>query len=389
MSSNSTSTPDLSATDVVTRQARPLRTTLDNGLSVILQESRAAPVAAFFVFYRVGSLHEPPGLTGAGHWVEHMLFRGTPRFPPGAFDRAMARSGAMFNALTSPDCTLYYETLPAERLELAIDAEGDRMCNAIFAAEDFEAERTVILSELEGSENSAYLLLMDEVRAVAYQVHGYHHPTIGWRDDLIHLTREELYSYYRDSYTPDNAIIAAVGAFAPEDALSQIRAAFGTIPAAVGRRTPRKRVEPAQRAERRVILHGADPTAHVVLAFHAVEAQHADYFPLTVMDAILSGAKGMGLFGEGINSRKSRLHQALVESETAVSAGTWFEPTLDPGLFWLSAAHNPEISHLQVEAALLQEIERLQNGEIAQDELLRAHKQTRAQFAYSRESVSA
>jgi zinc protease len=148
-------------------------------------------------------------------------------------------------------------------------------------------------------------------------------------------------------------------------------------------------VEPAQRAERRVILHGPDPTAHVFLAYHGVEAQHPDFFPLTVMDAILSGAKSMGLFGEGINSRKSRLYQALVESEIAVSAGTSFEPTLDPGLFWLFAAHSPEIAHETLEAALVHEIERLQAGDVTEEELQRALKQTRAQFAYSRESVSA
>ncbi|MEX1018659.1 MAG: pitrilysin family protein [Litorilinea sp.] len=356
---------------------------------MIVQESRAAPVVAFFVFYRVGSRHETPGLTGASHWVEHMLFRGTPRFPPGALDRAMARAGAVFNALTSPDITVYYETLPAAQLPLAIDAESDRMCSASFDPEDFDAERTVILSELEGAENSAYWLLMDEVRAVAYQVHGYHHPTIGWRADLVGLTRDELYAYYRRFYTPENAVIAAVGDFDAEDALQQIRQAFAPIPRAEKSSTARRVVEPVQRAERRVTLYGSEPTAHVLAAFHAVDARHADFFAFAVMDAILSGAKGMGLFGEGINSRKTRLHQALVETELAVSAGTWFEPTLDPGLFWLYAAHSPEVAHATVEAALFAEAARLQAGDVTTAELQRAVKQTRAQFAYSRESVSA
>lgn len=366
-----------------------LRTRLKNGLRVIVQESRAAPVAAFFVFYQIGSRQEPPGYTGAGHWVEHMLFRGTAQFPPGEFDRIMARSGAVFNALTSPDWTLYYETLPAHQLSLAIEAESDRMINAIFAPQDFEAERSVILTELEGAENSAYWLLMDEVRAIAYQVHGYHHPTIGWRDDLLQMTRDALYGYYRQAYTPGEAVIVAVGDFSAQAALDQIEAAFGHIPP-VERLTPLRRVvEPPQRVERRVILHGTDPTAHVVIAFHTVAADHADFFPLVIMDAILSGAKGMGLFGGGINSRRTRLNHALVETEIAVYAGTWFEPTLDPGLFWLNAAHSPEIPHATVEEALLREIERLQNEPAAADELARAVKQTRAQFAYGRESVSA
>lgn len=382
-------------TDLLQRNL--IQTTLANGLRVIVQENRAAPVVAFFVFYGVGSRHEPPGLTGASHWIEHMLFRGTPAFPPGAFDRAMARGGAVFNALTSPDLTVYYETLPAAQLPLAIAAESDRLCNATFAPEDFEAERTVILSELEGAENNAYWLLMDEVRAVAYLAHGYHHPTIGWRADLLALTRDELYAYYRRHYTPANAVVVAVGDLEAETTLAAISEAFGKLPSGVStgdasaewHLSPRTTEEPPQRAERRVTLYGPDPTAHVILAFHAVAARHPDFFAFAVLDAILSGAKGMGLFGEAINSRKTRLHQALVESELAVSAGTWFEPTLDPGLFWIYASHDPDVDQATVEAALWQELERVCAGDVTPEELARAVKQTRAQFAYSRESVSA
>src|SRR5690606_22179739 len=117
---------------------------LANGLQVILQESHVAPVASFWIFYRVGSRNELPGQTGISHWVEHMLFKGTERFPSGEYDKAVSRAGGVFNGMTSQDWTTYFETFPADRIELALEVESDRMANAVFDAEETESERTVI-----------------------------------------------------------------------------------------------------------------------------------------------------------------------------------------------------------------------------------------------------
>src|SRR5438876_9013569 len=130
------------------------KTTLRNGMQVILKESHVAPVASFWIYYRVGSRNEAPGATGISHWVEHMLFKGTEQFPRGEFDKAVARAGGVFNGMTAEDWTTYFETFPAERIELALQVESDRMANAIFDVEETESERTVIISEREGSENN-------------------------------------------------------------------------------------------------------------------------------------------------------------------------------------------------------------------------------------------
>ncbi|MEZ4834464.1 MAG: pitrilysin family protein [Caldilineaceae bacterium] len=176
-----------------TNGAPPLtKATLANGMQVILQESHVSPVASFWVYYRVGSRNERPGLTGISHWVEHMLFKGTERYPQGEFDKAVARAGGSFNGMTWQDWTTYFETFPADRIELALDVESDRMVNAIFDPEETESERTVIISEREGHENSYRWLLSQEVQSAAYQAHSYQHPVIGWKEDLLTITRGSL-----------------------------------------------------------------------------------------------------------------------------------------------------------------------------------------------------
>ncbi|MCP4427222.1 MAG: insulinase family protein, partial [Chloroflexi bacterium] len=160
------------------------KTTLDNGLTVVLKEMRHAPVASFMIWYRVGSRQEKPGLTGASHWVEHMLFKGTPQFPNGSLDRLVSREGGHLNAFTWLDFTAYYETMPANRIELALEIEADRMTNTLMTEAEVEAERTVILSERQMYENEPRFLLNEELTAVAFRVHPYHHEIIGDEADL-------------------------------------------------------------------------------------------------------------------------------------------------------------------------------------------------------------
>ena len=360
---------------------------LDNGMELILKESNLAPVASFWIFYRVGSRNEMPGTTGISHWVEHMLFKGTERYPQGAFDKAVARAGGAFNGMTWQDWTTYFETFPAERIELALDVESDRMANAIFDADETESERTVIISEREGSENSYRWLLSTEMQAAAFQTHPYRHPVIGWKHDLLTMGREELYEHYRTFYAPNNAVAVAVGDFDGERMAARIDQYFGGL--AAGPTVPEMRMqEPEQRAERRIVLRGADQTSYFGLAFHAPAAQHADFFPLTVLDSILSGAKGMGLFGGSSSNRSNRLYRALVDSELAVGVSSSFVPTIDPYLFGFHATLAQGITHQQVEDAIWAEIQRVQEEPVAVEELEKAIKQTKAQFAYSSESVT-
>ena len=360
---------------------------LDNGMELILKESNLAPVASFWIFYRVGSRNELPGTTGISHWVEHMLFKGTERYPQGAFDKAVARAGGAFNGMTWQDWTTYFETFPAERIELALDVESDRMANAIFDADETESERTVIISEREGSENSYRWLLSTEMQAAAFQTHPYRHPVIGWKQDLLTMGRDDLYQHYRTFYAPNNAVAVAVGDFDGERMAARIDQYFGGL--AAGPTIPEMRMqEPEQRAERRIVLRGADQTSYFGLVFHAPAAQHADFFPLTVLDSILSGAKGMGLFGGSSSNRSNRLYRALVDSELAVGVSSSFVPTIDPYLFGFHATLAQGITHQQVEDAIWAEIQRVQEEPVAAEELEKAIKQTKAQFAFSSESVT-
>ena len=191
--------------------------TLPNGLTVLLREAHSAPVISWWLAYRVGSRNEPTGLTGISHWVEHMMFKGTERFPAGMLDREIDRAGGQWNAFTSMDATKYFETLPAGKIDIAMEAEADRMCNAIFDPEETESERTVIISERQGAENQPTFWLQEELRGAAFRVHGYHHEIIGDEADLRRMTRDDLYHHYRRHYNPANAAAIAVGAFDSEE----------------------------------------------------------------------------------------------------------------------------------------------------------------------------
>jgi zinc protease len=360
---------------------------LSNGLPVLLKESHVAPVASFWIFYRVGSRNELPGTTGISHWVEHMLFKGTERFPRGEFDKAVARAGGMANGMTTQDCTTYFETLPTERIDLALEFEADRMVNTEIDADEVEAERSVIISEREGSENSYFYLLSEEVQAAAFRVHSYHNPVIGWKTDLLQITRDDLQRHYERYYAPNNAVIVMVGDFDTQEMTAKLEAHFGNLP--VGPQIPPVRLhEPEQIAERRVILRGSDHTAYYLHSFPGVAANHPDFFAMTVLDAILGGAKGMGLFGGGGNNRSNRLYRALVDTELAVGVGSAFRPSIDPDLFSFYATLAPGVTHEQIEDVVWQEIKKIQQHGVQPSELEKAIKQTKAQFAYSSESVT-
>lgn len=358
-----------------------LVSTLANGLQVILREVHTAPVISFWLAYRIGSRNERTGQTGISHWVEHMMFKGTEKFPAGALDREIDRAGGQWNAFTSTDYTMYYATLPANRINIALEAEADRMANAIFDIEETESERTVIISERQGSENSPTFWLNEEVRAAAFRVHGYHHTIIGDMADLESMTRNDLYMHYRNYYTPSNAVIVVVGAFNTEDMLAEIEAQFGALPLA--EKAPLfVRPEPEQQGERRVIVERPGMTAFLSIAHHVPESTHDDWFSLEVVDNVLTGAGG------GIDNKTSRLYKALMKTGIAAGIDGGMSESIDPYLYEITVTLNDGYTHEETEAIVLREIERIQQGGITQKELDKAKKQAKAAFAYSTESVT-
>ena len=361
--------------------------TLDNGLTLVLKESRFAPVTTFWVWYRVGSRHEVPGITGIAHWAEHMLFKGTDAFPKGEIDTQIARAGGSMNGFTWLDFTTFFETLPADRVDLGLRIEADRMAHSLFDPEEVELERTVIMSERQGAENEPTFLLGEEVVGAAFRVHPYHHDTIGDMCDLERITRDDLWEHYQRYYGPDNAIAVAVGDLDSTEMLSAIERHFGPIP----RRTdPRQvhRPEPAQQGERRVSLEGPGNTAYLQAAYHAPAASDPDFFSLMVLATILAGAPALTIFGGGAPNRSSRLYRALVDTGLAAGVSGSLYPMYDPFLFDISATVRVGRTAEEVEEALDAELERASGQPVSEDELLTAIKQAKAQFAYSSESVT-
>jgi len=364
-----------------------LKAVLDNGLTVIVRESHNAPVSTFWCWYKVGSRVERAGITGISHWVEHMLFKGTPAFPKRELDRMISREGGTWNGFTWLDFTTYFETLPADRFDLAFRIESDRMVNAVFDPKEVESERTVIISERQGNENNPTFLLAEEVQAAAFRVHGYHHEVIGDMCDLQAMTRDQLFQHYKTHYAPNNAVVVAVGDFKADDVLKKIRALFGK--AKPGPALPvLHREEPPQKGERRVIVEGPETTAYVQVAYRVPNAVHSDFPALVVLDAILAGASSLSVMGGGTTNASSRLYKALVDAELAADVSGGLGTTVDPFLYSISAIVRTGHTPAKVEAALDAELARAVNEPVTEGEVAKAIKQAKAQFAYGSESVT-
>jgi zinc protease len=368
----------------------PVQTkTLANGLTVITREVHDAPVATFWTWYRVGGRNEVAGRTGISHWVEHMMFKGTPNLGKGEIFRSVSKNGGTMNGFTWIDYTTYFETLPSDRLDLALRIESDRMTNSTFDPEEVASERTVIISEREGNENYPTFHLDEEVTAAAFKVHPYGQGVIGWKCDLEAITRDDLYTHYRQHYAPNNAVVVVVGDFETDALYQRIDELFGAIPA--GPAIPALRsVEPLQEGERRVVVRRPGPTRYFMAAYHAPAASSPDIYPLFILDAILSGAKPMGLSSGRDTSmgRSSRLYRLLVDSGRCTGAGSSFGLTHDPYLFGFSATLRPNVQLDEVERAIFDELEQINHEGVRADEVEKAIKQVRAQFIYASEGVT-
>lgn len=363
------------------------RVTLSNGLLVLLKEIHTAPIASHWVWYRVGSRNEIPGLTGLSHWVEHMQFKGTPRFPVGVLDRAVSRLGGVWNAFTFIDWTTYYETLPSSDIDLALQIESDRMTSSLFDPQEVESERTVIISEREGSENEPLFRLSEAVTKTAFQVHPYRNEVVGEMDDLRTIRRDDLLNHYRTYYSPNNAVLALAGDFETDEMLDRIQEVYGPLPA-VDLLPRLDLTEPIQQEERRVEVNGPGETHYLEIAYRAPDASSPDFWPFHVLDSLLSGPSNFNLFGSGISNKTSRLYRALVEQEIATSFQGGMMATIDPHLYTILLTIHPDHNASDVLQAIETEIDRLRQNPASVDELLRAEKQARALFAYGSESIS-
>jgi zinc protease len=364
------------------------RTVLPNGLAVQLKEIHTAPIISHWLWYRVGSRDELPGRTGISHWVEHMQFKGTPTFPASVLDKAIAREGGMWNAFTYLDWTTYFETLPAEKIDLALRLEADRMVNSLYDRKEVESERTVIISEREGSENEPLFRLGEAVQAAAFSTHPYQHEIVGSMDDLHSLQRDDLYQHYQVYYRPNNAVLTMAGDFDTQEMLARINELYRDIPAGMPALHPAQ-PEPPSTAEKRLEVPGPGETTYLQVAYHAPAVHEHDFNAFTVVDSLLAGPTSLNMFGGGGTSNKtSRLYRALVEKELAVSVHGGLQPTIDPYFYDIIATVRPGQTPDTVLAGMDGEIRRLQDGMVPEMEIARAIKQARALFAYGSENIT-
>jgi zinc protease len=363
---------------------------LENGLKVLIQEVHTAPLASVWCWYKVGSKDEGPGLTGVSHWVEHMNFKGTTNIPRDQVKGIIEQFGGSWNGYTWIDQTTYLETATRDALDRMLFIEAERMANCLYHPDDCESERTVIISELQGGENDPDQLLDQELTATAFKAHPYRHPTIGWLGDLQTMTRDDLYGYYRRYYVPNNATLVVVGDVDPKDAMKRVAHHFGKIEPRTLERRPHT-AEPEQLGERRVTVSKPGTTAYLKVAFHAPALGDADFFAVILLDAVLTGAKGLNLwssFRTPPPQRSARLYRALVDKGLASAVIGALLPTQDPFLYSISLTATEGTSLSALEEATLTELERVRTGGISDEELAKVKNQMRARLVFENDSVT-
>jgi len=354
-----------------------LAVTLDNGLRVLLLEDHRSPIVSLQLWYRVGSRNEARGATGIAHFLEHLMFRGTPTNGPGAYARIVERNGGQDNAFTSQDVTSYYVDIAADRLDLVLALEADRMQNLTLDPKIVDSEREVVTEERRTrTEDDPSGALGEEVSALAFRAHPYGQPIIGWGVDLKRITREEIQAFYKTYYAPNNALLVAAGDFKTETVLAKIKALFGPIPR--GPEPPRVlAIEPEQNSERRLLVQRPAELPIVYLGYPVPNHPSTDAAALDVLSVVLSGG------------RSSRLYRHLVyERQLALEAGgdySYF--SFDPNLFWFYATPLPGHTPETMEKELLGEMERLKKEPVSDEELKRARNQIEAGFVFQDDSV--
>jgi zinc protease len=356
---------------------RVVASTLDNGLRVLLLEDHRSPIVSFQVWYRVGSRDEQRGATGIAHFLEHLMFKGTPTRGPKQFARLVEENGGQDNAFTSQDVTSYYVDIASDKIDLVIDLEADRMQSLLLDPKEIASEREVVIEERRTrTEDDPGGFLGEEVGSIAFKAHPYGFPIIGWMEDIKRITPAEIRAFYKTYYVPNNAIVVAVGDFKAPAVMEKIQKTFGRIPR--GKTPPPVlAVEPPQNGERRVVVTKEAELPVVYMAWHVPNYRSKDAPALEVLSTILSGG------------RASRLYRDLVyQRQLALEAGgdySYF--ALDPNLFWFWATPMPGQKPETLEAELAKQMERLKTEPVTDEELARAKNQIESSFVFQEDSV--
>ena len=343
--------------------------TLPNGLRVLTLEDRSIPMISLYVFYRVGSRNERPGITGVSHLFEHMMFNGSGKFKPKEFDLHLEMNGAGGNGYTNTDFTAYMETFPKAAIDTVLDLESDRMKALLLTPENLEQERGIVKEERRvRTDNIPRGRMYEELMAASFTAHPYGWPVVGWMRDLDAIKLDEAKRYFNDYYGPNNATLVVVGDFVTADLLKRVERFFGPI-AARGNILPVVDNEPPQEGERRVTLEKEAALPAVMLGFKAPAVRHADAPAIELLEAILE------------RGESSRLYRKLVYGALATEATASFLGLDHPSAFLLFAQAQEGKTAAQCEKAIDEVLADVRENGVTDAELQKARNQLRARLA--------
>jgi zinc protease len=351
--------------------------TLANGFKALVLPRGHAPVVVCDLYYPVGSANEPPGKSGLAHFVEHMLFKGTERFPKGQIDRLAFIAAGQSNAETSEDCTHYWFAFPSDRWELALAVEADRMRGATFDPREVEVERRVIVEERARDLDSPAVRLDQTHLAVAYLHHPYRNPILGWPDDLAGIGVDDLRAFYQLHYRPEGAVLVIVGDVEPARALDRVEAYFGSIARGAERRVEPAVREPRQTGRRDFTLAEQESVARALFGWHTIARGHPDGPALDVLSDLLSCG------------RRSRLWDALVERGKLASwVETGQEGARYGGQFVIQVEAPVEVETSKLEEVIRDVLDDLAEAGPTRDELERSRHRLEAAWRWEQEDLA-
>jgi predicted Zn-dependent peptidase len=344
--------------------------TLKNGMTIAVIEDHSIPNANMYLFWKVGSRNEYPGITGLSHFFEHMMFNGSKKYGPKQFDRVMEANGGANNAYTTENVTVYTDWFPSDALEVIFDLEADRIANLDIDPKVVESERGVVTSErTTGLENSNFRMLHQEVKGAAFIAHPYMFPVIGFQSDIDNWSIEDLRQYHKTYYAPNNAYVVIAGDVKLSEVKRLAKKYFEPIPA---QKPPRKihTQEPEQKGERRVYVQKPSATSpNVMLAYHVPATKDKDFYPLAMLSSIL---------GDGASSR---LHRYLVEEkQLATNVFTYLPESFDPNLFYIYAIAAKGVSAQQLESGIIEVINEVMEKGVQEKELVKVKNKTKVDF---------
>lgn len=350
---------------------------LKNGMKILVVEDHSIPTANMFLFWKVGSRNEVPGITGLSHFFEHMMFNGAKEYGFKQFDNVMEAAGGYNNAYTSKNLTVYTDFFPSTAIEIIYDLEADRIQNLAFDSIVVESERGVVHNEYRTmTENSIFNLLDIETNAAAFTAHPYHWSVIGYESDILSWTMNDLENYYNTYYTPNNCLVVISGAVDVDEIKNLSKKYFEPIPNK-GMPPVVRTIEPKQNGEKRIKIYKELSTPQIIILYHVPQASHNDYYALDILSAMLS------------NGNSARLNKTLIhEKQWATNISSNMPVSFDPDVFRIYAIATSNETVEKLEKGIYEEIEKIINEPIEQKELQKIKNQKLMEFYKSIETIN-